>query len=323
MGIVLVAGAAAGAVLAARSPGGSSAAARAGTVLEARSPDRPCAARASTRAAARGTGLVEAKGPAFPVRTFVLTVRHGRRLTASDVNVTENGGPVAHPVLVPANQATRDTFGAVLVLDTSRSMHGKALEATVAAAQAFASQRNPNEQLGLIDFNRRTTVALPLTTSPTTIADALAPIPAVATGRNVYDAVARAEAMLTAAHICSGTIVVLSDGADTGSTKTLEQVAAAARNANIRINTIGVKNTAYKASTLKALAVAGRGTYADVQARQLAPLVSELGQQLSQEDLLRYISLQGPDKPIRVRVGVKGAGTAAAAYTSPALPSGP
>jgi hypothetical protein len=50
--------------------------------------------------------LVEAKGPAFPVRTLVLILRRGRRLTVSGVKVTVNGGSVVDPTLVPAITAS-------------------------------------------------------------------------------------------------------------------------------------------------------------------------------------------------------------------------
>ena len=62
--------------------------------------------------------------------------------------MTENGGPVVDPTVVPASQASKETFGVVLVLDTSYSMTGKPLAAALAAEQAFVAQRNPNEQLG-------------------------------------------------------------------------------------------------------------------------------------------------------------------------------
>ena len=271
-------------------------------------------------AAQPGVRVVEAKGLAFPVRTFVLTLPSYRKLTSHDVQVTENGGSVVTPTLVPASQASKQTFGAVLLLDTSYSMTGKPIAAAVAAEQAFAAQRNPSEQLGLIDFNRATHVVLPLTTSATSIATALAKPPVITTGTHIYDAVGQAEAMLATAHIGSGSIVLLSDGADTGSTKTLDQVAGAALKSNTRIYTIGLDDQSYKPGTLKALAAAGHGKYAKAKAEALAPLFHQLGQQLSNEYLLQYKSLAGPNVPIRVDVSVKDFGTTVTGYRTPALP---
>ena len=64
---------------------------------------------ASTAGAADPSGprVVEAKGPAFPVRTYVLTLPKGQKLSIHDVNITENGRPVVAPTLVPASEAAK------------------------------------------------------------------------------------------------------------------------------------------------------------------------------------------------------------------------
>lgn len=80
-----------------------------GGMFASRSSRPPESARAEAfagRAPSAAVGLVEAKGPAFPVRTFVLTLRNDRRLTVGDVKVTENGGAVVDPTLIPASQAS-------------------------------------------------------------------------------------------------------------------------------------------------------------------------------------------------------------------------
>jgi tight adherence protein B len=278
-------------------------------------------AASATAGTSQGLSVGEIKGPAFPVRTYVLSLPSTQKLTVNDVHVTENGRAVVEPSLVPASQTSTKTFGAVLVLDKSWSMSGEPIQAAVQAAQAFAAQRNPNEQLGLVEFNRNTTPALKLTTSTTKISDALNTIPQLDRGTHIFDAVAQAEAMLRAAHISSGSIVVLSDGADTGSTKTLSQVAKSARAANMRIYTIGLKDQTYKPGTLKALAAAGHGDYAQANAQALAPLFDQLSQNLSNQYLLQYKSQAGPDRRIRVKVQVNGLGRATTGYTTPALPA--
>jgi Flp pilus assembly protein TadB/Mg-chelatase subunit ChlD len=278
------------------------------------------AATASAAGPSQSPSLIEAKGPAFPVKTYVLQLPSGQSLTARNVNVTENGGSVLRPTLVPASHASKEAFGTVLVLDTSYSMAGEPLEAAVAAEQTFASHRNPNEQLGAIDFWRDSKVALPLTTDPREISAKLSTVPRVHGGTHIFDAVARAEAMLQTAHIGSGSIVVLSDGADRSSTNTLHQVAQAARTAHIRIYTVGLAGPTFRPRTLRALAVAGNGQYAPAKSTQdLNQIFDALGQQISSEYLLQYKSQAGPDKPVRVEVDVKGVGTASTPYRTPAL----
>jgi tight adherence protein B len=255
------------------------------------------------------------------VRTYVLSLPSTQKLTVNEVSVTENGRAVIEPSLVPASKTSKKTFGSVLVLDKSWSMGGEPIRAAVQAAQAFAAQRNPNEQLGIVEFNRDTTPSLKPTTSTAKISDALNTIPQLGRGTHIFDAVAQAEAMLRAAHISSGSIVVLSDGADTGSTKTLPQVAQSALAGNMRIYTIGLADQTYKPGTLKALANAGHGEYAEANAQDLAPLFDQLSQNLSNEYLLQYKSQAGPDRRIRVKVRVKDLGKATTGYTTPPLPA--
>jgi Flp pilus assembly protein TadB/Mg-chelatase subunit ChlD len=270
--------------------------------------------------AASGLHLVEAKGPTFPTRTYVLSLSNNVRLGIHDVKVTENGGPVAEESLIPASQASRKTFGAVLLLDTSYSMTGGPLKAALEAARAFVDQRNGNEQVGVIEFNQIVTPVLGMTSDASKIAAALAKRPKIRTGTHIFDAVAQAEAMLAAAHISSGSIVVLSDGADHHSTKTLPEVIKALRRGT-KIYGIGLKDETYKPGTLEALATAGHGQYAEATPTKLASLFEALGQQLSNEYILQYKSLLGASKPVRVQVQVRGvAGAGLAGYRTPPLP---
>jgi tight adherence protein B len=266
--------------------------------------------------------VIEAKGPGFPVKTYVLSLPDSRELTANDVAVTENGGNVADVSVVPASAASRRSFGVVLVVDASDSMAGVPIAQAVAAERSFASRRNPNQQLGLIAFDSKTRVVLPLTTSKRRISSALQSPPKVAFGTHIYDAVAKAEAMLARAHIGSGSIVVLSDGADTGSRATVAGVAATARAGHVRLFTIGLQSKTFKPASLQSLAVAGGGDYTLANSTSdLEPVFAQISQLLSREYLLSYKSLAGPSVPMKVQVRVRGVGTAATAYKSPALPT--
>jgi tight adherence protein B len=276
------------------------------------------ACSAAAASASSKVGVVEVKGPAFPVKTYTLSLPTRIPLTANAVTVTENGRPVVGTTLLPAGQASRKTFGVVLVLDTSYSMKGKPLAAAIAAEEAFVAQRNPNEQLALIEFNHEVQPTLRLTTSASKISEALAHRPKIDTGTHIYDAVAQAETMLAAAHIGSGSIVLLSDGADHGSTKTRQQVTSALTR-HTKIYTIGLKDSSYKASTLKALAAAGHGVYKEADTQKLASLFNELSRRLSNQYVLQYKSLAGPHVPVRVKVTIAGVGTGTSGYRTPAL----
>jgi tight adherence protein B len=275
------------------------------------------AATASAAGSSKGLTLTEGK-TSYPTKTYILALPSGRTLLPQDVSVTENGKRVTKPKLIPASRAAKKTFGIVLVLDTSYSMHGAPLQAAVIAEQAFASHRKGNQELGAINFNHSATRVLPLTDSATKISSALSTVPKVDVGTHIYDAVANAEAMLTAAGIGSGSIVVLSDGADHTSTKTLSEVAQTARINHIRIYTVGLAGPTFRPDTLNALADAGHGSYASAKSSEdLQGIFDALGQQISSQYLIQYTSPTALDKHVLVKVDVNGVGTAVDHYQTP------
>ena len=256
----------------------------------------------------------------YPARTLALSLPESRVLHAWNVHVREDGAPVHHLHVVPASEASARTFGAVLVLDTSCSMEGRPLQGALRAAKSFAAERNPNAALGAVYFNQTATTVLPLTTDGTAIDAALAKPPKVACGTHVFDAVAQAERMLRAGGISAGSIIVLSDGADTGSTRTLERVADHAVAQNARIYSVGLQDKQYSAKTLKALAAAGHGEYAHGKPEELAPLFAYISRVLSNEYLINYTTRYGTGERVVVDVTVPGVGTASTAYYTPRLP---
>ena len=91
------------------------------------------AAAAPAAHAASAGQLSEARGAAFPAKTFVLTLPERRALPPGDLNVSENGEDVDDLRIVPGDAAGAKTFGAMLVIDTSRSMRGAPMDAAMAA----------------------------------------------------------------------------------------------------------------------------------------------------------------------------------------------
>jgi tight adherence protein B len=255
----------------------------------------------------------------FPDRAYVLSLPTGMRLHTSQVDVQESGQAVNGLSVLPAEEAK--AFGVVLVIDTSISMRGKPLDNALEAARAFVAQRNPRQQLGIVTFNESASVLLPLTTDQLEIDTALAKPPPLNQGTRIYDAARAAVSMLQTGGIDAGSVVVLSDGADTGSTATRDGVSSAARLAHVRIFTVGLRSRFFEKRALVRLAAEGRGRYAEAKsARDLTGIYSSLGSELASEYLIRYRSLAGPGKKIDVRVRVAGLeGTAGSAYETPSL----
>jgi tight adherence protein B len=269
--------------------------------------------------------LTEAGGARFPDRSFVLTLPSGMPLAEGDVEVRENGRLVSKVSLVPAHEAAADQFGVVLVIDASNSMRGRAIEGAVAAARAFAAERNENQQIAIVAFNRDSTVLLPFTTDAAAIDAALAAPPELALGTNLYDAVDAAVTLLEEANVASGSVVVLSDGADTGSALSEEELVERATEARTRIFTVGLRSRQFERAPLERVADGAGGGYSEAtSSHELARIYDRLGAQLASEYMLRYRSLAGPNETVHVTVTVNDApGTALGGYETPPLPRSP
>jgi tight adherence protein B len=278
--------------------------------------------------AAAGDGLTLAKaGKArFPERSFALALPDKRPLRASQLSVSEDGDPVRGLTAVPATAAGRTQLGAVLVIDASRSMKGRPIEGAIKAARTFARQRNEGQPLGIVTFNEKTTVVLAPTTDRSKIDSALGATPELsARGTHIYDGVEAGVRALRQAGIEGGSVVLLSDGSDTGSTASLAGAASTARAAGVRLYTVGLRSRVYDGAALSRLAALGDGEYSEASsARDLARIYNTLGARLASQYVIRYRSLQGPRERVRVQVAVRGVpGVATASYVTPALRTGP
>jgi tight adherence protein B len=277
---------------------------------------------ATGASAKEGITIVESADARFPDRAYILTLPSDLALTSEDVEVRENGNTVSGLSLVPATEAGGSRFAVVLVIDASQSMHGAPIEGAMAAARAFAAHRNPDQKLAVVTFNSTTNVALDFSTSDEEINAALASPPPLALKTHVYDGVQTALDLISAAKLSSASIVVLSDGADTGSTVSREEVSRAARAAHVRIFAVGLRSLRFKPLALKALASEAGGHYSGASSPEdLAGIYDELGARLANQYLVRYRSLAGPEQQIEVGVTVTPLDqTAAAGYETPALP---
>jgi tight adherence protein B len=240
------------------------------------------------------------------------------------VTLSENGRTVSDVFVVPAEEAG-GRLGVVLVVDASLSMRGEPIGNAVEAARAFAEQRKPTQPVAIVTFNKKPTVLLRPTTDEEEIAAALVSAPKLAAGTRIHDAVATGLGLLEEAGITVGAVVVLSDGADTGSSLAGSTVAERAREAGVRIFSIGLRGRGFDPETLARLAERSGGEYAEATTREgLTRLFETLGARLANQYVLRYRSHAGPKQRVIVEVTVAGvSGVASSGYVSPALPDTP
>jgi tight adherence protein B len=200
-------------------------------------------------------------------------------------------------------------------------MAGDPIVQATGAARTLAAHRNAQQSIGVVAFNHRSLTILRPTTSQAKIDAALAQPPELARGTRIYDAVGAGVKLLQRSGISGGTLVVLSDGSDTGSRSSVDDATAAARAAGVRVYTVGLRSTVFDAGPLQQLADSGHGSYSEAtSAEQLAQIYGRLGQELANQYLVRYRSTAAPSKQVHVAISVEGVpGVATADYTTPAL----
>jgi tight adherence protein B len=213
---------------------------------------------------------------------------------------------------------SRVSYGTILAIDASDSMRGKPEAGALTAAKTFVGQRQATQEVGLVAFNSNVEVLQEPTIDPGQLHRTLAAGTKLAYGTHIFDAINGSLQLLAKNKISAGSVVLLSDGADVGSTTTLEKVVAAARKQHVRVFTVGLRSGAYDPTTLRTIAKGTGGSYAEATSEsQLASIYSQLGSRLSNEYLLQYRSLAAPGSPVDVSVTLDGVGSSSTHYTAP------
>ena len=253
----------------------------------------------------------------FPERGYVVRLSEAADLDAGIVEVRENGLRVTGVRVDPlASSGLR--FGVVLALDSSESMSGAPAAAAIEAGRSFVSHRAPAEEVGIVAFNGDISVLRSPTRDGRALRQALASPLRLAYGTRINDALRRSLTLLREARLSTGSIVLLSDGADVGSVHSLEPVLAAAKRQRVRIFTVGLRSRAFDASALRAIAKRTGGSYVEAgSAAELTSIYEGLGDQLAGEYLIRYRSAARPMSQVDVDVQIEGAGSVTTAYVAP------
>jgi tight adherence protein B len=281
----------------------------------------PGAFAAQTASHPGGLQVAEGGGSSFPARSLVLSVPSRSSLSAAEVHVSENGQTVDEAIVTPIAKASAGDFGIVLAIDTSPSMQGRSLQDAMAAARALAGLRTGEQYLSVVEFNQVPKVVLPLTADGSAVTRALAGTPPVGGGTHIFDALATSIGQLQSAHVAAGAVILLSDGADRGSTQSEQEVAAAARAAHISLFTVGVRDAAFDASSLSMLARDGGGQFVATDSSGLKRVFTQLAAGLVSRYVVHYSSRQPAGHHVTVRVSVAGTpGAAVLDYSSPQPP---
>lgn len=223
---------------------------------------------------------------------------------AGDVTVQLDGETLeatARPVRGGELQRTT-----VLVIDTSNSMRGARIEAARAAAQAFLDAAPTDVGIGLVTFAGTVRTA----TTPTADHGRLIQLVddlELTRGTRVYDAVLHA--VRIAGEDGARSVLLLSDGRDTGSRAGLARAADAARDAGVVVDVVSIDQDPAHLTRMTKIADASGGAVLQGDAGTLPRLFAEEGDALASQLLVTFTPPQGAAQEAALEVSIAADGT--------------
>ena len=177
----------------------------------------------------------------------------GAQIDPASVKATIDGA--AAPTSVQA--VVRERRVATLLIDTSGTMGVAGMQTVVGAVDAFLGSVPDDVYVGAVAFSTVSKVVAAPTLDRATLRTAIAGLESSGE-TSLYDGIASALAQLGASGERS--FVLVSDGGDTRSKRTLAQTFADLSSSGVRAQVVGFKTDAAQSSVLTSLSVAGHGS---------------------------------------------------------------
>ena len=243
--------------------------------------------------------------------TVSVTDNTGRLITGlgrDDFQVFEDG--VEQTITQFTDQRVPVSLG--VLLDASDSMRGQPVVDARSAVDRFVGELlMPSDEVFVATFNHRPRLASKWTTPPeklTNVLEGLKP----SGGTAIYDAIAETAKLFDRRmHVRAATLVI-SDGADTASDRSLYQTVEVVRRSDAFVYAIAIdspdsrESTRVNPETLREI-TGLTGGYTEVvhSAADLGPATSRIADELNKQYMIGFSSTRPPDgqwRPLRVRV---------------------
>ncbi|HET7429536.1 MAG TPA: type II secretion system F family protein [Gaiellales bacterium] len=207
--------------------------------------------------------------------TVRVLVRAPGDLTGADVRATL-GGRLAFVERVRP-YGPRQSLHLVFAVDTSGSMAGEPISAAIAAGQRLLDAVGSNDEVGLVEFDDSARVLAPLTSNVQGVRTALSSL-TTHSGTALYDGVAAAVRLTGPDPSARRVVVVLSDGADTGSKLSYQRLRSSLAGSGVQVDAVGLTQSgSYDASQLREIASVTHGTFAPATSvSDLEPIIVQL-----------------------------------------------
>jgi Ca-activated chloride channel family protein len=243
--------------------------------------------------------------------TVAVTDNTGRLITGlgkDDFQVFEDG--IEQTITQFTDQRVPVSLG--VLLDASDSMRGQAVVDARSAVDRFVGELlMPSDEVFVATFNHRARLASKWTTPPDTLRNVLEGLKPSG-GTAIYDAIAETAKLFDRRmHVRAATLVI-SDGADTASDRSLYQTVEVVRRSDAFVYAIAIdapdsrESTRVNPDSLREI-TGLTGGYTEVvhSAADLGPATSRIAEELNKQYMIGYSSTRPPDgqwRPLRVRV---------------------
>jgi len=252
---------------------------------------------------------------ALVVLHATVTDREGdfvHNLEEQDFQVYENGVP--QRIRLFRNEDIPVTVG--LVVDHSSTMRPKLAEVS-ASARTFVRASNREDEMFVVNFNEKVSLGLPgtvrFTNSTAELENAIITAPAGGMTA-LYDAIAKALKELQAGSRDRKVLIVISDGGDNASARSLDQVIKLAEQSSAVIYTVGVfdeEDPDRNPGVLKRLAQATGGeAFLPNQLSDVVAICERIARDIRHQYTIGYVPLDpardGAYRAIRILARAKG-----------------
>jgi Ca-activated chloride channel family protein len=229
-------------------------------------------------------------------------------LTRDDFEIFEEGVP--QPITQFTDERVPVSLG--VLLDASDSMRGRPVQDAREALDRFlADLLEPDDETFVATFNHAPRLAARWTRPPSALRNVLEGL-RPSGGTALYDALAGVSAMFERRQHARAALVMISDGADTASDRTLQRAVDVIRRRDVFVYAIAIDEPQAAASTrvnpeaLREITSMSGGTTEVVRsAADLSPATARIADELNKQYTLGYSSSKPPDgawRTIRVRV---------------------
>lgn len=216
-------------------------------------------------------------------------------------SVTENG-EAAEVVSAGTEAASEQPVRAVLVLDSSGSMAGRALQDAKAAARAFIEGMGPDDTVALVAFSDSARTLSGFTGDRAALA---AHVDGLRAGGEtaLYDALGHAARLVRAADGGRPVIVLLSDGGDTVSASSLDAAVRALADAGAPVYAVVLKTKEWDPQALRAVTRTTGGRLLETaDSAELLGIYQGLATEIANVWTVVYQSREPRTKDLDVRV---------------------